>query len=167
MSVWRFLLMISLAVLSPVYAHAHAEGQSFEELTNTYFVDIGYDLPLQVGQETLIDFGLFTVKNKQPDELANFTNVTVRIHSGSTVLFQRSIDKPEFGKAFATVTPKDSGNWVLTAEFSLNGVLLHSATFDILIPTSQSSDIAFSIFFIVTIMTIASILKFIRSRIIS
>ena len=140
MSAWRFLLVISLAVLPPIFAHAHSEGQSFEVQTDTYFVDIGYDLPLQENQETLIDFGLFTLNNNEPDELASFTNVTMRIHSGSTILYERSIDKPEFGKAFATVTPKKFGHWTLTADFSTNDTLIQSSSFDVLISQPSPSD---------------------------
>ncbi len=152
----RLIVLFACIFLLPFQqAFAHAEGQSFEEISDEYFVDIGFDTPFKQFEETLIDFGLFTLVSGEVGDLASYTNVTVRIQSGSTVLYERSIDKPEFGKAFATVTPTKSGNWLLTADFTLHDELLHSAAFSVLInatPSSENNSIAFAVLSIVMVI---------------
>ncbi len=128
----RFLVGL-IGILAPIACFAHGSGQTFEQKTDQHFIDIGYDTPFQVGKETLIDFGLFTLKDGEPDGLATFTNLTLTIHSGSSVLYERSIDKPEFGKVFATVTPKREGNWVLTAVFAVPEKPIETMSVDIVI----------------------------------
>lgn len=161
-------LLLAVLMLLPVFASAHTGEQSFESQNDKYQTDIGYDLPFQKGQETLIDIALFEIKDSQPEGLAGYTHVVLRIYSGSAVLFERSIDKPEFGKAFATVTPNQNGHWTLSAEFSTNGTLIQSSSFDLLIADAEStSDFRVSdrvIFGVIIVLLVGTILFVFRRK---
>jgi len=128
-SQWIISAALGISTL-PAVAFAHGDGASFELLTDTYFVDIGYDRPFQVGEETLIDFSLLSVKKEKIEDLASFTKLTYSIHSGSNILHGRTITKPEFGKVFETITPEKRGNWTLTVDFISSDVSIFSTSFD-------------------------------------
>ncbi len=136
MKVRFFSLCACLLLLIPVTTAAHRDDASFETLSEKHLIDIGYDLPFQVGQETLLDFALFALAKDEAGSLASFTNVTVKLHSGATVMYQRSVDKPEFGKAFVTLTPDTAGHWSLSADFFMKDTLVDSASFDLVIKES-------------------------------
>lgn len=154
--VMRSRWIVSLALFfatAPVAVIGHGVGTSFERQTDEFFVDIGFDRDFQVGEETLIDFSLFSVKKGKVEDLASFTKLTYSIHSGSTVLATRAITKPEFGKVFETITPKKRGNWVLTVDFSNSDASIFTTSFDIeIIPSAKVQESAPSntpIFFVI------------------
>lgn len=119
--------LVSLCIASA--ALAHGSGQSFDERIGDRFVDIGFDPILQVGEETLIDFALYDMEGGTNLGLSKFTGISVTLSSGSTIQWETSFDKPDFGKAFATVTPSASGNWDLSVTFENDGTEVISATF--------------------------------------
>lgn len=138
----RWIISAALALSAvPTAVFGHGVGASFERQTDTFFVDIGFDRSFQVGEETLIDFSLFSMKDGKVDDLASFTQLTYSIHSGSNVLTSRTITKPEFGKVFETVTPKKRGNWVLSVDFLSNDASIFSTSFDMeIIPSAKAQE---------------------------
>lgn len=163
----RNLYALVCLIVIPVLVVAHGGAESFEKNTGRFFVDIGYDVPLQEAEESLIDIALFSLNRDTPDTLASFTSVTLRIHSGSIVLYERSVEKPPFGKAFVTVTPEEHGNWTLTAEFSQSGSIIETASFSVLIkePNIAPLDNVFSmkvIIAIIIVMAAVSVFAFRR-----
>ncbi len=136
----RWIISVALALSAvPAAVAGHGVGDSFELQTESFFVDIGFDRPFQVGEETLIDFSLFSVKKGKVDDLASFTQLTYNIHSGSSILATRTITKPEFGKVFETVTPKQRGNWKLSVDFVSNDASIFTTSFDMeILPSAKA-----------------------------
>ncbi len=127
--------MISILLLSPV-TMAHG-GESFEQKVGRYFVDIGYDIPLTQGQETLLDIALYEQQANGSSASIRFTDVTLRIHTGSFILLEQSVRAPEFGKTFTTVLPQRHGHMTLDSEFFAEGILLERSSFDVTIRASE------------------------------
>lgn len=135
---WIASLTLALSVL-PAVVLAHGVGASFEKQTDDFFVDVGFDRPFQVGEETLIDFSLFSVKKGKVEDLASFTKLTYSIHSGSTILATRTINKPEFGKVFETLTPDKRGNWTLTMDFMSGDTSIFKSSFEMeILPSAKA-----------------------------
>jgi hypothetical protein len=122
----------------PSVSFAHIGAFSFEKIVDGKLVDIGYDILFERGEETLIDFGMFTLKDDYPDQLASFTRIEFSMYSGSTVMVSKSITKPEFGKAFAVVTPTRGGNWTFRAKFWNGDSLAADASFEVPIKGSST-----------------------------
>ncbi len=164
----RWIMSLALVILTlPVVASGHGVGTSFERQTDEFFVDIGFDRDFQVGEETLIDFSLFSVKKGKVEDLASFTKLIYSIHSGSTILASREITKPEFGKVFETVTPKKRGNWVLTVDFINDDASVYATSFDMdIIPSAKAQPIAASNtpLFVIIIACIATAAYFVFRR---
>jgi LPXTG-motif cell wall-anchored protein len=125
----------SAFLISVPLAFAHG-GPSFERTVGKYFIDIGYDDEFKQGREVLLDFALYSIKNGKPDSLTQVSSVTFSVLTGSTVLFTKTIPKPDFGKIFATYTPDQHGRFDLTAAFSVDGTEVVKTSFPFVVQDS-------------------------------
>jgi hypothetical protein len=130
----RRAVFIVISTVLPLSVLAHGAGSSFEKVVNGRLVDIGYDVPLGVSEDSLMDFAIYDMKGDAITGLADFDEVRLSIFSGSTVQLTRTLTKPDFGKVFASVQPSAPGNWILRAGFFRSGAELASADFAVDIP---------------------------------
>lgn len=107
-------ILLCLFLLGPVAVQAHDSGLSFEGKVGRYLLDVGYDVPLRVGVETLLDAQLFLADGRAS---ADFAHVDLLIEEADSAEQVLRIESPEFGKAIAVYTPRSAGSGSLTATF--------------------------------------------------
>lgn len=136
----HFIITILLCIGIVPSVLAHGADSSFEKEIGNLLVDIGYDTPFSVTEDTLLDFAIYNMKGDEVTGLSDFTSVDVSFQSGAVTQWEKNITKPDFGKVFTTVTPKKPGNWMLHVVFSNEGNEIVSTDFPIFIEGSDLED---------------------------
>lgn len=151
--------MAILLALVPV-ALAHGAGSSFEKRVGNKLVDVGCDPAFKVGEETLLDFAVYEMEGEKVLGLSTFTKVRASFESGSLILWETVIDKPDFGKVFATVTPIRPGNWNFVVTFGdSSDSAIATAAFPVRIEPSDADPASMSsTMFAITILASAALL---------
>lgn len=122
--------MVGLLSLAGVVS-GHGAGASFEEVVGAYAVDVGYDTPTFMEEETTaFDFALFD--NATKDEVS-FTDAWVVIEHENHTLFATGIKKSEFGRTTLLYTFPLSGNLSMSVRFQNNGEEIVEAVFPLLV----------------------------------
>ena len=130
----RMFLLFAVFLLLPLQVCAHASGESFEKSTGLHLVDIGFDTPLSLTGDTLLDLSL-TPTTGEP---MHYTSIVVTLESGALVQWRKTVVNPEFGKAITSVLPERSGHWYLRAVFMNEEVVVADASFPVDIPSAST-----------------------------
>jgi len=162
------IVLSAFFVLLVPHALAHGAETSFEQYAGAYFIDVGHDTPFSIEEETLLDFGLFDVVDDQVEGLSNFDEIRASFSSGATVQWSKHVQKPDFGKAFTTVTPSTPGNWILGVSYLYQGKDIATATFPFFIAgtggASSSAGMMKGVFGVIILLFIGSGVYFFAKR---
>lgn len=133
-------LLLSFVVLCTLLpsASAHVDGLSFERESDAFFVDIGFDQPLQVGEATMFDFSLTKLSGSDKGAGADFDSVIARLLSGSVIQSEEQAIKPAFGKTTLTMTPKVGGLWSFSVQYFKKGRPMITEAFPVVIETFEA-----------------------------
>lgn len=125
------LFAASVFFLAAGTAYAHGDKNSFEQNVDDHFVDIGYDVPFSVGNDTLLDFDVFDLKGGNSRGPSDYSSIAISLESGSVIQWKRSVAKPDFGKPVTSLVPERPGHWKFRAVFLHGSAVVVDAGFPI------------------------------------
>jgi hypothetical protein len=127
--------VICLTCFVPTALQAHLDGASFEEEKEGYLIDIGYEPELLVATEQIrLDFKLSTEEMVDP-----FTDVWVYVEKNGVVYFSGGIHESFFGPTGLTLVLPEAGNYIVSARFQNNGILVVETEFPIVVGVTKAA----------------------------
>ena len=128
----KYIMKTSLIIvlfITSISVFAHGTGMVLEINQDGYQIDIDLDiLEPRAGQAVRFDFDLLDIGEKGLK--TDFNYIWVRIQKGQKVVFAGGIGKADFGPTgFTTVLP-ESGRYVISTRFQMDGEKLVEADTD-------------------------------------
>ncbi len=142
--IYTYILAITCFVLCvPIgTAFAHSIGQSLEQKTDAYVVDIGYDAIETITIEEPVRFSFDLWDSKETNHLP-FSTVWVQlIGPDKRVAFAGTLSQPQIGFASMTYHFPTTGTYTLTARYAdEKETEIASSTFPLTVEQGQSGGI--------------------------